>query len=82
MKEQHASCLASLCDAGYYCPPGSASPRANICGAAGVYCPLGSSFPTPADAGHYTYSDTDVDGGFGDARASIEQEKVRRMPVR
>lgn len=80
--ERHAPCLLSLCDAGYHCPPGSTSPRANACGSADVYCPRGSSFPTPVDPGYYTYSGTDVGGGVGDAWASVEREKVGRVPSR
>lgn len=58
--------MASLCDPGYFCPPGSTSARAHPCGSGDLFCPRGSAFPTPVDTGHYTYVENSADGGIGD----------------
>eukprot|EP00752_Nemacystus_decipiens_P014158 g12590.t1 len=65
-REENVPCVASMCDPGYYCPPGSISARENTCGSGDLFCPRGSAFPTPVDSGHYTYVDNAVDGGIGD----------------
>ena len=36
--ETNDSC-SGVCEAGYYCPPGSTSPREQQCGAVNMYCP-------------------------------------------
>jgi hypothetical protein len=47
-------CVASQCEAGYYCPSGSVSARQVECGDVRLYCPAGSSIPVPVDEGYYT----------------------------
>jgi hypothetical protein len=42
------------CDEGYYCPPGSTSPRQVSCGGAGLYCPRASAEPTAVAVGYYS----------------------------
>ena len=47
-----------VCSAGFFCPEGSNSPQARVCGPKGdpsVFCPAGSSTPTHATPGFYTY---------------------------
>ena len=48
-----------LCDAGYYCPLSSTSPREKVCGSASYYCPTGSKFPQIVEPGYFTTSDND-----------------------
>ena len=45
---------ASICAAGYFCPPGSVSEKEHRCGGPAVYCPPGSSSPTPVEPGYYS----------------------------
>lgn len=66
-REDDAPCLASLCDPGYFCSPGSTSARAHQCGSGEYYCPRGSGFPTPVDVGYYTYVEGSNNGGLGDS---------------
>jgi hypothetical protein len=47
------------CAAGYYCPPGSATPYAARCGNAARFCPEGSAAPLPVAVGAYST------GGWG-----------------
>ena len=47
-------CVASQCEAGYYCPEGSTSQNERECGGVRLYCPAGSSIPVPVDEGYYT----------------------------
>lgn len=48
-------CVPRQCEAGYYCPSGSTSPRMYDCGpSAAVFCPPGSSVATPVSLGYYT----------------------------
>ena len=49
-----------VCEAGYYCPPGSVSAREHQCGAADVWCPEGSALPTPVSVGYYTLPEPSV----------------------
>ncbi|CAN0415138.1 unnamed protein product, partial [Ectocarpus sp. 12 AP-2014] len=65
-REDDAPCLASLCDPGYFCPPGSSSARDHQCGSGEYYCPRGSGFPTTVGVGFYTYVEGSTDGGSGD----------------
>ena len=39
---------------GYYCVPGSTSPRQTACGSTEVYCPIGSLAPIRVDIGYYS----------------------------
>lgn len=39
------------CDPGFYCPPGSVSPRERACGGASLICPGGSGWPVAVDEG-------------------------------
>jgi hypothetical protein len=48
-----ASC-SGQCDAGYFCPAGSTTSKAQLCGGVGVYCPLGSGAPTAVSANFYS----------------------------
>lgn len=47
-----------ICEAGFYCPPGSYSPTQNECGGEDVYCPPGSAAPVPVSSGHYSTGGT------------------------
>merc|ERR1712054_447857 len=51
---QWNSFCSGPCDAGYYCPKGSTSPKEHECGGEGVFCPKGSPAPIPAAAGRHT----------------------------
>ena len=51
---------SGFCDAGYYCPPGSVSPKQNICGNSSVYCPYASAEPRPVRKGYYTSRVDDI----------------------
>lgn len=42
------------CDAGYYCPEGSTSPRQVQCGSPAVFCPGGNGVPLPVQNGYYS----------------------------
>lgn len=79
-RAEDAACLTSLCDPGYFCPPGSISARAHACGSGEYFCPRGSGFPTPVDTGHYTYVEGSTNGGFGDLW-SLTGQTVRRGEV-
>ncbi|CAM9935526.1 unnamed protein product, partial [Hapterophycus canaliculatus] len=43
-------CLGS-CSKGFYCPPGSVSPREWACGGPSLICPAGSGWPILVDEG-------------------------------
>jgi hypothetical protein len=58
---QGSSYCSGLCDAGYFCPEGSTSPRQNECGHIGVYCPQGSAVAIPVSAGRKTVNDGGTD---------------------
>eukprot|EP00750_Incisomonas_marina_P004846 INCI13503.2.p1 GENE.INCI13503.2~~INCI13503.2.p1 ORF type:complete len:1461 (+),score=200.99 INCI13503.2:175-4557(+) len=62
-------CVASQCEAGYFCPEGSVSQRQVECGHVQLYCPAGSSIPIPVDEGYYTVPDP----GAMDNRANTSQ---------
>ncbi|CAM9410937.1 unnamed protein product [Ectocarpus sp. 12 AP-2014] len=42
------------CSMGFYCEPGSVSPREQACGAPSRMCPAGSGWPIMVDSGYYT----------------------------
>jgi len=48
------SCLSNNCQAGFFCPPESSSPRQKPCGSSQFYCPEGSREPVRVPAGFYT----------------------------
>lgn len=52
-RETRPLCSA-ICAAGYYCPAGSVSPYAVVCGSAALFCPTGSAYPQVAPAGFFT----------------------------
>ena len=54
-----------ICEAGYFCPLASSSPRQEVCGGARYYCPEGSGERLIVDPGFYTTPIAEVDG-FGD----------------
>lgn len=45
---------SGTCEAGFFCPPASISPRENVCGDVGTYCEGGNGAPTPVSVGYYT----------------------------
>ncbi|CBK23508.2 uncharacterized protein [Blastocystis hominis] len=45
---------SGLCEAGYYCPPGSTNATANDCGSVNKYCPEGSGSPIDVSEGYYS----------------------------
>jgi hypothetical protein len=45
------------CSSGYFCKPGSTSPRQSPCGNATVYCPKASKLPLLVDQGYYSASE-------------------------
>lgn len=60
---ESSSQCAGQCDAGYYCPAGSAHAQARACGAGldipqSVFCGPGSPAPTTAPPGMYTFGGT------------------------
>jgi len=48
------STCSGACSPGFYCPPGSTSPKQVACGDANYYCPRGSAFPLQVPTGYYT----------------------------
>lgn len=50
----HSGACSGACEAGYYCPEGSTSPRQVQCGANAYFCPPGSKEPQPVAQGYYT----------------------------
>lgn len=61
------------CEAGYYCPEGSVSPRQLPCGNASVFCPIGSAEPQLVYLGHYS-----VDANGLDSEISAETRSAER----
>ena len=51
---------SGACEAGWYCPAGSTTPRARKCGRPDLFCPKQSSLPTPVKKGYYTIGGTDL----------------------
>ena len=50
---------SGLCEAGYYCPPGSINATANDCGSVDKYCPEGSGSPIDVSEGYYSGPETE-----------------------
>ncbi|CAM9193439.1 unnamed protein product, partial [Discosporangium mesarthrocarpum] len=70
-------CSLSLCEPGFYCPPGSTIPRQNPCGGPELYCPKGSGWPTPVDSGHYSTGPPTLGDGGSWSAAGEEMTMVR-----
>lgn len=58
VRETSSNCTG-LCEAGYYCRPGSTSSRQATCGNPFYYCPRGSKIPLVVQPGYYTLNDQD-----------------------
>ncbi len=48
----------NLCDAGYFCRPGSSTSNPQACGGAAVYCPAGSGLPLQVAPGYFSTGGT------------------------
>lgn len=55
---------SGLCNKGHFCPAGSVSPTAHVCGDPSVFCPEGSGKPTLGSAGRFTVEDPSLWEGF------------------
>jgi hypothetical protein len=53
-------CIPTVCEAGYFCPPGSLTAKQVECGFSDRYCPKGSAAPISVDTGYYSLGSEDV----------------------
>jgi hypothetical protein len=69
---------SGLCEEGYFCPPGSSSPREQVCGGVQYYCPEGSAQRSAVDAGYYS-TPLDEAEEFGEFNGTRSREGRKRM---
>ncbi|GMH82064.1 hypothetical protein TL16_g09137 [Triparma laevis f. inornata] len=69
---------SGMCEEGYFCPPGSSSPREQACGGVRYYCPEGSKERSVVDAGYYS-TPLDEAEEFGEFNGTRSREGRKRM---
>lgn len=67
---------SGICEAGWYCPPASSSPRQIACGSENHFCPKGSSFPQLVRDGYYTTIFNEEPCRPGKFRVPLPEEEV------
>lgn len=77
----HDDC-SGICNAGWYCPPASISPRQKACGSENYFCPEGSSFPQPVREGYYTTVFNEEPCRPGKFRVPLPEEVVGLSSVK
>jgi hypothetical protein len=74
---------SGICEAGWYCPPASTSPRQIACGSEShIICPLGSSRPQQVRDGYYTTIFNEEPCRPGKFRIPLPEEEVGVSSVR
>ena len=70
------------CAAGYYCPAGSGSNHAIVCGGRHVFCPGGAGQPVPVGDGNYSDGGVSPEQQVAQARCTVGSFCVNGTKVR